>query len=600
MKRALSLILVLLLCAGLMAGCSSSPANVPADDQTVSDAPSAPAENKAPAEEPAEAPAEEPADEPAGAPVDEPTAEPTEEPVEAPAEEPAEEEYYMVKGFAENTIGYPICEDGEITLTMWHMTYPQILERKGEPMGENFVMPELEKRTGINVEYVVNSYFTYDQQMSLAIVAEDYPDMAHHIGYAGGLEQAIEDEVTIDLAPYLETYAPNYLRWIEMTEANHKAAYTDTGRVTGFAQCYNHPQNSWLGYGVRQNWMDELGLEMPTTTDEWHDVLLTFKESKTGGEPPLDIQKDGFTPGNFIEGAFNIDGAKELSMIQKNDVIETSYRSEGLRQYLEMMHSWFAEGLIDRDFVSLEGFFNATRMANNWSGIVPVMYTQAGSYVSDTNMAEAGTYMTLMPYVEVEGIERNIYNKGKYSAGMGSGGAVIFDTCEHKEEAIRWFDYRYSEEGYMLTNYGIQGVTFDFDENGQPYQLELLTNNPDGLNIGDAMECYLLNGGAGIFWLEREEAAANDEGRRYNELWSASGDWNLTGTLSYTAEEGEARGTKATDIETYASEFICKVIMGDIELNDSTWAEFQDTLTAMGIDEVIEIAQTAYNRFLER
>jgi len=228
------------------------------------------------------------------------------------------------------------------------------------------------------------------------------------------------------------------------------------------------------------------------------------------------------------------------------------------------------------------------------------MYTQAGDFMAKAGMAPEDAYMALMPYPTVEGVERKVYHLGQYSSGLTPNSDIIFADSEYIEEALRWYDYRFSEEGYMLSNYGIEGTTFEYDENGTPRLFDFVTNNPDGLAFGDAMDKYLIHNGTVVFLLPREENQVNDEGRKYNEYWAGVGEWNLSGNLTYTIEEAEERGGMVTDATTYINEFVVKVIMGQIQLNDTTWAEFQDTLVAYGIDRIEEITQQAYDRYLQR
>jgi len=602
MKRTLALLLAALMLLGLMA-CASQPA-APTE-------PSAPADTPA-TSEPAETPADAPADEPADAPADEPA----DEPVDAPAEEPevelttdafeATEETELPKGFAEGS-EFPICAPGEITIEVWKSAGDKTLQAAGEPYGENYAYAKIEEETGISVNWNLFSSANYSTQLSLMFASEEYPDFANVIGfnYNGGWERAVEDDVVVDLAQH-EDIMPNYMRWVNRTMGNRKNAYTDSGMMPTFAQIYNRTQSAWMGYLIRQNWLDDLGLAMPTTLQEWDTVLRAFKEEKTGGAAPLDVGSSGRHLMNFIEGAFNFNGTAYYGLIDVcgiicvDDVLHSSFRDQGMYDYLELMSGWYADGLIDPDFPSLMFGWSADRMANNESGIVPGMYTQAGDFAAKAGMAEEGTYLSLLPMPTTEGYDRKIYHNGKYSSGLSPNGGIVFAASEYVEETIRWIDYRYSEAGYMLSNYGIEGTTFNYDENGNPKLVDLIADNPDGMSIGDAMGHYLIHNGCVVFLLEREESQVNDEGKKYNDLWGNRGEWNASGNLTLNSEEGEERGMLVTDINTYVSEFVVKVIMGQIELNDQTWGEFQDQLTVMKLDRVVEITQQAYDRYLQR
>lgn len=586
MKRIPALLLAVLLLLTLLVGCGDTTTTTPpADGQTdATDTPTTPGEPTAPAENDT-ADAETPANT---------TETPTNDQFDADADTE------LPKGFAEGSV-FPICDDGEITLEYWRSANDQTLQAPGEPFADNYAWAEIEKNTGIHVKFNLFSGGAYATQLSMMFASQDYPDAANVIAYNyyGGWEQAVDDEIIVDLAQYKEDI-PNYLRWVNLTVGNRKNAYTDTGMMPTFGMVYNHAQNAFYGYTIRQDWLDDLGLEMPDTIEEWDEVLKAFKENKTNGAPPMDLNSTGFSPMNFLEGAFNVSGETQAGLIVVDDVIHSSFRDQGFRDYLELMHGWYANGMIDPDFTSIPFMWNSTRLANGESGIVPAMYTQVATYCADAGMAPEGCYLAIMPQPTVSGYDRKVYHNGKYSSGLAPNSDIVFADSDFVEETIRWIDYRFSEEGYMITNYGIEGVTFHYDENGVPQLEDLLVKNPDGMSAGFAQEYYLIHNGAVVFLLPREENQASEEGRKYNELWAGYGEWNLTGNLTYTIEESEQRGPLVTDLTTYINEFVGKVIMGMTELNDATWAEFQNQLTTMGMDTVVEITQAAYDRYLKR
>ncbi len=593
MKRTLAMLLAALMLLGLLAGCSSEPATTPAESTD-------PPATQTPSEEPVEDPSDEPEEEP----VEDPGDEPEEDPVQTTTDAfDATADTQMPKGFAEGS-EYPICAPGEVTIEVWQSASDKILQ-SGEPYSDNYAWAKIEEVTGVSVNWSLFSVANYSTQLSLMFASEDYPDTAGVIGfnYNGGWQAAIDDDIIVDLAAH-EELIPNYMRWVNLSEGNRKNAYTDEGTMPTFGMVYNRTQSAFAGYLIRQNWLDDLGLKMPETIEEWDYVLRQFQENKTNGAPPLDLGSSGTTSMNFIEGAFNfssedaVGGAAPCGIINVDDVLHSSYRDQGMYDYLELMSGWYADGLIDRDFPSVRFGWNSDRLANGESGIVPGMYTQAGDYVSMAGMAEEGTYLSLMPLPTAEGYDRKIYHNGKYSSGLASGSSIVFADSEYVEQTMRWIDYRFSEEGYMLSNYGIEGVTFDYNEDGEPMLYDFITNSPD--SFGNAMEQYLIHNGTVVFLLEREESQVNEEGKKYNELWGKRGEWNSTGTLALTVEEGEERGKLVTDISTYVSEFMVKVIMGQIELNDQTWGEFQEHLTTLGLDRVVELTQQAYDRYLLR
>ena len=604
MKRICSLIFAVLILVSLLASCSNAPAQPtePQDSTTAVDTP-VDTTNDAAQEEPVEEP-QEPAEEPQE-PAEEPQ-EPAEEP-EQPAEEPVDtqdlNEMGFPAGYAPETMPYPICELGDVTLEYWRSIDDPILQRPGEPFSENLAYAKAEEITGVQIEWNIMNAQTFAQQYSLMLVSEEYPDIAYGGTYTGGADAAIDDGVYVDLAPYAETHAPNYMRWVNLNAGNRKNSRTDSGYMPYFGLVYDHSQPSFAGCMIRQNWLDDLNLEMPDTVDEWHDVLVAFRDNKTGGVAPFDLSKDGFTSMNFLEGAFNIASMQTCGLVVVDGEIQSSFRFDTLRQYLETISQWYKENLINRDFPAQGWRIDADRLANDENGITGGMYTNAGYYYANLNMCDPATYWALMPLPTADGIERHVYNKGEFSTGLGSvsGGTSVFASSDYVEEAIRWLDFWYSEEGYMLSNYGIEGTTFEYDENGEIKLCDgYVLNNPDNLSTSVAQALYLVHNGPCVLIVARDEMFADEAGLKYNELWDNYGDWNISGSISMTVEEGEAMGTMATDIDTYVDEFCVKVIAGEQELNDESWNNFQEQLTKMGMDEVIAIQQAAYDRFLAR
>ena len=83
-------------------------------------------------------------------------------------------------------------------------------------------------------------------------------------------------------------------------------------------------------------------------------------------------------------------------------------------------------------------------------------------------------------------------------------------------------------------------------------------------------------------------------------MWGNYGEWYRSGNLTYTVDEGNERGSLVVNLMTYITEFSVKVIIGQTELNDDAWDEFQTKLDTMKLDRVEEITQAAYDRYLER
>ena len=145
----------------------------------------------------------------------------------------------------------------------------------------------MEEKTNVKIEFTTVASSIAKEKFGILLASQDLPDMIeNNVAYPGGGEKAISDGVYIDMAPYVETYMPNYRALRESDETVRKMTISDTGKMWGIYPlfCDNDKtlcaEPSWIGMVIRQDWLDDLKLEQPHTIDEWHTVLTAFKEDR--------------------------------------------------------------------------------------------------------------------------------------------------------------------------------------------------------------------------------------------------------------------------------------------------------------------------------
>jgi len=503
---------------------------------------------------------------------------------------------------------YPIVTDGSITLEIWYPLTQEIAPYTNDlASGENYAWKAAVEKTGINIKFIHPASATARENFQTMVISGDMPDILNNASgyYAGGVDKAIEDDVFLRLND-LEDFMPNYMYWVNLTESNRKFAYTDSGNMGYVAQVYDRIQNPFAGYGIRQDWLDDLGLTRPETIDEWTEVLTEFRDKKTNGYGPLDFYKTGFNPNSFFTGAYGVQGPGiGLGLyIQKDGIVECSVLSDQFRNYLTQMHDWYERGLIDKDFIANGTSFsqpNMPRLAQNQSGAVPIMMSYAGDIYAKMGAMEEGAILTLVKPPKLNKSDPlYVGMKGVGEANLMAGGTVISTDCENIEAAVRFIDWFYGEEGSLIANYGIEGVTFNYDENNHPVHTELLANNPEGMPPSAAQQRYLIHNGFVLVHLDRLEDNLNMYGKEYIELWAERGVYNIVGNLTYTPEEGDRLSAIINDLQTYVEEFAVKCIMGELEINDANWDTYISTIEKMNEAECRSIIQSAYDRFLNR
>ena len=201
------------------------------------------------------------------------------------------------------------------------------------------------------------------------------------------------------------------------------------------------------------------------------------------------------------------------------------------------MNRWFEDGLIDRDFIANGTSLaqpNMPRLSQNQSGAVPIMMSYAGEVYARMGAAEEGAIFSLVrPPKLSKSDPLYIAMKGVGEANLTGGGAVITTDCENPEVAVRFIDWFYGEEGALISNYGIEGVTFNYDENNRPVHTELLARNPEGMAPSAAQQRYLIHNGFVLLMLDRLEDNLDEYGREYIELWADRGIY-IVGNLTYS------------------------------------------------------------------
>lgn len=500
---------------------------------------------------------------------------------------------------------FPLVEDGSVTLSVWQTLNRNVMQYLDtEANNQNYLWDAIEELTGLNLDFLYVSDDVGAETFQLMISSGDFRDIiiGGRNSYSAGPDAAIDDGVFVDLAEYKDLM-PHYMKWVEQDDISKKTAYSDFGRIAYFCQVYDRTEGQFLGYGIRQDWLDDLSLDMPETIDDWTNVLTAFKEEKTtDGAAPLELQSSGIPDSSFFIGAYGC-RANTLAdfYIQKDGKVFYSPATEGFRGYLETMAKWYADGLLDPDFVTNGGFGfepQMDRVGSNKSGAAQIQFTMAGTYFADNDLAEENAYFSLAPRPKLHEDDELLVSFAN-STNMTTGGTAVAASCKYPEYAIQMLDYLYSEEGSFLANYGIEGVTFEYVD-GEPRLTDLITNDPV-LNTDDAQQKYLLHNGPLLIMLDRVQAPYfGTEGIRYNDIWGGVGKYNIMGALTFSAEEGSERADILNNANTYVSEFLLRAITGEIELDDASWTRYMTDLENMNLARADEITQSAYDRMQSR
>lgn len=555
-KRLFALLLAAAMLLALCACGGETPsASAPEASETPAATPEAPAAPEAPADSAAEASNEEAA---------------------APAEIPPTE--------------LPL-SDGSDTFEVWMGISPAAMNYI-ETLAENRTYQEIMARTGVNLSFIHFHPDTQSEQFNLIMAGGDYPDIMNGVvnQYPGGADKGIEDEVFLDLNEYLPEFAPHYNALITSDDQLYDEVTTPNGAVAGFYSLYAEPRLNDMGYIIRQDWLDSLNMEKPTTIDELHDVLKAFKDEK-GATDALFIPATGVS--DYFISAYGVGSGMYLD----GGTIKYGPLEDGYKEYLETMAKWYSEGLIYQDFA-----FYGEQLAFRDPGMVGA--GQVACFNSETgDMAMFGDFsddpnilFTAMAPVSLEK-DGTVYMFDKAPSRADDVRWAVTTGCEDPELLISFVDYLYSEEGALLCNYGIEGETFNYDEDGVPRFSDLIYNNPT-YDYRTAVFIYVMDAGPTVVDPMRGTGTYTQE---QLDSWSDWTDANLDYShvipnKAVLKAENDEYNNIMSDIETFMDQMTVAYVTGANSF-DGFETEFVEELKNMNIERCIELYQEAYDSF---
>ncbi len=502
--------------------------------------------------------------------------------------------------FAKNV--YPIKTD--TVLTCWApLNTNTALAYKN--IGDTPLYKELEKKTGVKVKFIHPVAGNELEQFNIMLAAGNLPDIIEFYWFTipGGAEKALKDGYIVPLNGYLDKDAPNLKKVINSNKDIAKQVKTDSGKIAVFP--FVRMEDSLLVFSgpfLRNDWMKELGLSVPTTIDDWYRVLKAFKEKKNCSAPLTffygsNPNTNALATTNAFVGAF---GTTMDFYLNKNKVVYGPTQPQ-YKNFLATFHKWYDEGLIDKNFGLIDRKTIDAKMSNGQAGAsIGNTGNGIGRYM-DANGNNPKYDLIAAPYPTLVKGATPEFGHRTQKVGLTDTMAAITSSCKNKKLAAQWLDYGYSEEGHMLFNFGIKDVSYNL-VNGYPKYSSLLLNNPDGLNFGQALASYTRANYNGSFVQDtryQEQYLQRPQQKNAVTIWMKTNEAkHLLPNLTPTLEESTELAKIKNEINTYRDEMTLKFIMG-IEPLDN-FDKYVATLKKMGADQAIQIYQTALNRYKDR
>lgn len=551
MKRFITMLLALAMICGLAAGCgsgTSSSASAETEKSTAAVSPEA--EDQAAA-----------SDEAADASTQEETA------------------VYTGMSIEENEAMFPL--DESVSYTIFYPFAPPLIMMGYEDPAELNYYKTLEQMTNVKLEFSTVSVENLSDNFSLMVAGGDYTDIFSQCldEYNGGMAAALKDEVIIDLSDYIAEYAPHYSQLMEEREDLRKNCRTDDGQIGQFMCVYD---NSYVnqGYFVRTDWLEAANLDVPVTYDDWFEALSIFKNEYNMTLPANGVPFTGY---------YGV--AKDDFIIRDGEAVYIYGDEQIQSEYLATCDKWFSAGLYNVES-QLDGTYTDTDLRGMINSEDLLLTTD-----------DIDNYKLYAESFSVQPVSAPVVNEGDtpYQSvrqeTVGNGNAITI-ACDDVETLVSYMDYWYSDEVVELANWGTLDVTYTVDADGNKSFTDEVLSFSGGLNLATSVYC------AGweptvIDW-NRKNVAYDEDQLNALEIWNElDNSMNYPAFISFTAEETETIQTTYADIQTYADENYTMFKVGE-KSYDSDFAAFQETLYSMGLQDVIDCYQAAYDRYMSR
>lgn len=492
------------------------------------------------------------------------------------------------------------------TLTYW-VGLPSTVVSVYQSFNDVAMYKELEKITGVHIDFIHPPTGQEQEQFSLMLASKDYPDLIESSWYVypGGQAKAIKDNVIIPLNDLMPKYAPDCYKIISENPEFNRLAKTDEGDYFMFPSINGSNNRVFGGLILRADWLEDLNLPVPTTIDEWETTLRAFKEEK-GATAPFTAQfalvnSSGLV--NGFNGAFDV--GKRLYIDGKT--VKFGPMEDAYKDWLELMHRWYKEGLLDMDYATNTGSAVTAKMSNGEAGATfGYIGGTIGSLLTMNKEKNPEYDLVAAPYLTSE--------KGKEphfaaleSAMTDTGSLVITSACEDPVLATKWANTFYTEEGINLRLLGVEGLSYN-DVDGFPKFVDEITNNKEGISITEMLHRYCRVSQACPGYTSQklnedtmEQIYVYDRQMEALRTWSAATEGaskHMMPGISSSSDDADELSALNGEIHTYVDEMVFKFIKGDVSLDK--FDEFRDTLKKMNVKRFIEINQNAYDRFMKR
>ena len=523
---------------------------------------------------------------------------------------------------------FPLTND-DVTVSIGLVPSPLTTDYK-----DNYVTKLVEDTTGVNLEFVLlpSDSGEAKQKLSLMVASnETLPDIlvigltpAETLSYgSSGYFIPLDDYIANDSYYWnisMDTYATP-----KQKEDVVKYAVSADGNTYAYPQFYCDPADAVALYmSINKVWLDNLNLEVPTTTDELYEVLKAFKEQDANGngDPNDEIPLIGHTGwmgsvNLFLMNAFVYDafaGNFGYQLTVTDGQLSAPFVTDEYREGLRYIRKLVEEGLLSTlSYSQTDAECRAIMQAPADQDTLVGVLVGHPSPMFGNDVERTLDYVGIPWLTGPEGV-----NWAPFGTQLGNYNTFITVDCAEPELAYRLIDACAQVDLSMAIRFGEVGKNWNYVDGGPSrysgigsdyvamYEQYSDANNPAPWtsenniiwhgNIFNLLPPKLMGGNLLVPYASQYqewklgELCYNTFPARYN-LHPAE----MPMKLIFNEEETDQVSEIEATIRTYVDESMVRFALGDLNI-ETDWDSYLAELDAMGLPYYLEVAQNSFDR----
>lgn len=474
---------------------------------------------------------------------------------------------------------------------------------------ERIIFQRLEEATNVHIDWTCYVEDQFSDKKNLALAqAKSLPDGLFNAGMSDyDLLRYAKQNVIISVEDLIDNYMPN-LKAVLDENPEYRSMITATD-----GHIYAFPWIEQLGSGkeaiqtigdipfINKTWLDELGLEVPTTTDELEEVLLAFKENDPAGNkdtiPMSFIINGGNEDVSFLMGAFGEgygDVPDHIAVTNDKEVVYTPTQ-EGYKDAINWLHELQTEGVIDPEAFTQDW---STYVAKGKAGRYGLFFTWDSANIA-ANMED---YIPLPALAGPTGTVSVPRQSASATSGFDRGRCVLTSNCENPALAAAWIDQMYEPLQSIQNNWGTYGEEdtfniFEMTDSGMLQHMDLGSESPvevrQAQNVAGPLA--ILDGYYGTYVTCPDDA-------QYRLDWIKDIytkdmiEEYVYPNVFMSQEDTDAVTQYTTDLDKYANQKKAEWILNG-GVNEE-WDSYLEKLEGYGLSKYLELKQTYLDEYL--